>query len=1193
MYKRRAAQITADMVHMVEDPLDLVPYLRQLVPQLEKLLTDAVPDVRLTSARSLGRLVRGLGEEHFPETVRTLCTGLFAKSSKVERSGHAQGLCEVLVALGPERLEGCVAELIPQSTHKMSHIREGTLWLLAFLPATMGTHFSKLIPTSLPVILKGLADESDGVREVSMRAGQIVIAQHGNSDTSVVLPSLEKSMFDSDWRIRQMVGQLLGDLLHKLGGGRLAYNAADAEAEKLGNDPNYKEPEEEVEETPAEKRRRRRLAKMGGEPGISKVKKGSDDDDDDDSSDDSDDDGDDSDDDDDELSTAASGSARSMSSMALLRNIESKLGKETTLRLFAKLYMLRADPNMQVKQQAGNVWKGLITNTGRMLRNMLVQFMATIIEFLASSRDELCIIAGGSLGDVVRKLGDRVTSVILPILGEGIDPAENPDSKRQGICLGMLEVIRASTRRLLERNVITLMPIIQTALCDPVEEICETAAQCFNVMQNKLGGSVIDSVVPQLLQDLKNGDKASSEASLQGLRQILALRGKEVLRALMPRLITGADSEVSAGGEDDDTVEAGRVDLFQAKTLAAICEGTGEIMHFHIDVVMAALTRTLSQCEERRAANESGSDEDASLINLGAAVKSAMRTILVSVGDEGLQWTMTEFVHAATTSKYQTVRAAAVWCLGEFCEHAEVDFSAFNASIAVALLDRHFDASETVLLAANSSLAQLNKRVKAEVLVDDLKQIRQAINSGVGRARGKYRKKNSDDDRIAEGGEKKDDATSPYTSKSAEYFVPGFCLKKGLAPVLPVFQHGLIYGTVEVRESSAAGLGEIIKVSTDVAIKPFLNKIAGPLIRVVGDKFPAPVKIETLRTIILLISKGGKRLRPFIPQLQTTFVKNLSDASHVVRNLSAKALRLLMEFISRVDQLATELKNGISGSMGGVQQAMMKACHGVLTTKGAKISANILMELRELFLTSIADATAETRYGAAKCLGAIIHLLEPEHGASLVTDTLCGDESMSSWESKYTSAMGLAAFLDEDIAKPGEALLSPGDLTSETAFRTIEALSKDENGSVREAACAAAGAQVLLHNKAFKAVALRGCKVLARACKDRSFDVRTAACDAVKSVAKDQGEAFWTEGFPEVREALLVAVTECAMERKNVRMRSAADRSMLYMLRLFEGDNHAKDAAKNLIKGSNSEVKSFFSKHWVKVQRTVSRDSEE
>ena len=94
-HKKRAAQITADMTHMVSQPADLVPYLRQLTPQLETLLTDAFPEVRLTSARSLGRLVRALGEEHFPDTVKTLCAGLFAKTDSVERSGHAQGLCEV------------------------------------------------------------------------------------------------------------------------------------------------------------------------------------------------------------------------------------------------------------------------------------------------------------------------------------------------------------------------------------------------------------------------------------------------------------------------------------------------------------------------------------------------------------------------------------------------------------------------------------------------------------------------------------------------------------------------------------------------------------------------------------------------------------------------------------------------------------------------------------------------------------------------------------------------------------------------------------------------------------------------------------------------------------------------------------------------------------------------------------------
>ena len=116
--------------------------------------------------------------------------------------------------------------------------------------------------------------------------------------------------------------------------------------------------------------------------------------------------------------------------------------------------------------------------------------------------------------------------------------------------------------------------------------------------------------------------------------------------------------------------------------------------------------------------------------------------------------------------------------------------------------------------------------------MNDLKQIRQAINSGVSRAQGTYRKKNSDS---ADAQQKTPDMS---TSRNSPYFVPGFCIKKGLASVLPVFQYGLIYGNVEQRESSAAGLGEIIKVSSDSAIKPFLNKIAGPLIRVVGDKFP-------------------------------------------------------------------------------------------------------------------------------------------------------------------------------------------------------------------------------------------------------------------------------------------------------------------------------------------------------------------
>jgi hypothetical protein len=50
-----------------------------------------------------------------------------------------------------------------------------------------------------------------------------------------------------------------------------------------------------------------------------------------------------------------------------------------------------------------------------------------------------------------------------------------------------------------------------------------------------------------------------------------------------------------------------------------------------------------------------------------------------------------------------------------------------------------------------------------------------------------------------------------------------------------------------------------------------------PLIRIIGDRFPWQVKSAILSTLGILISKGGISLKPFLPQLQTTFVKCLQD----------------------------------------------------------------------------------------------------------------------------------------------------------------------------------------------------------------------------------------------------------------------------------------------------------------------------
>lgn len=58
---------------------------------------DPIPEVRSVAARALGSLIRGMGEDNFPDLVPWLLDTLKSDGNNVERSGAAQGLSEVIM----------------------------------------------------------------------------------------------------------------------------------------------------------------------------------------------------------------------------------------------------------------------------------------------------------------------------------------------------------------------------------------------------------------------------------------------------------------------------------------------------------------------------------------------------------------------------------------------------------------------------------------------------------------------------------------------------------------------------------------------------------------------------------------------------------------------------------------------------------------------------------------------------------------------------------------------------------------------------------------------------------------------------------------------------------------------------------------------------------------------------------------
>lgn len=114
------------------------PYVPLLMPELQKSLVDPLPEVRAVSARAIGSLMKGMGQDAFGHLVPWLLETLSSEASSVERSGAAQGLAEVVAVLGPDHLDALLPDVLASAGGRSRPAqREGALTLFQFLPLTM------------------------------------------------------------------------------------------------------------------------------------------------------------------------------------------------------------------------------------------------------------------------------------------------------------------------------------------------------------------------------------------------------------------------------------------------------------------------------------------------------------------------------------------------------------------------------------------------------------------------------------------------------------------------------------------------------------------------------------------------------------------------------------------------------------------------------------------------------------------------------------------------------------------------------------------------------------------------------------------------------------------------------------------------------------------------------------------------
>ncbi|CAB4435640.1 unnamed protein product [Rhizophagus irregularis] len=857
--KKKSSQIVGNMASLT-DVRDIIPYLPRLLPGLKEVLVDPVPDARATAAKALGTMVEKLGEDKFPNLVNELVHTLKSDTSGVDRQGAAQGLSEVLAGLGLERLDGLLPEIINNTSSPKSYVREGFISLLIYLPATFGLRFQPYLGRIIPPILSGLADESEYVRDASLRAGQMIVANYATKAVDLLLPELERGLFDDNWRIRQSSVQLMGDLLYRITG---ISGKTDIDGE-------------EEEETGGTEANRKALLQI--------------------------------------------------------------LGKERRDRLLAALYIVRQDVSGIVRQASVHVWKAIVSNTPRTVKDILPIMMGMIIRSLASPSYERRQVAGRTLGELVRKLGESVLSEIIPILEEGLESQEA--DMKQGVCIGLSEVMSTAGKFQVIDYVDSIIPAVRKALVDESSDVREAAAQAFDTLQQNVGDKAIDEILPKLLNSLQSGDE--SIYALEALKEIMAVRANVVFPVLIPTLIQIP------------------INAFNARALASLVTVAGPALNKRLAQILSALMISL------------GTETDEHTISELNETKKALLLSIDSV--EGLQ-TLMSVLFEAVKNDDPSCRAGACDMLTTFCNESKMDYSRYVTEwirVLILLLD---DRQETVVKAAWNALSAIIKPLKKDELEQLVIPVRRAV-KGVG---------------------------------VPDVDLPGFCLPKGISPILPIFLQGLMYGTAEIREQSALGIGDLIQKTSAEALRPFVTQITGPLIRIIGDRYPPQVKAAILYTLSLLLTKVPAHLKPFIPQLQRTFIKSLSDpSSALVRSRAASALGILISLQTRVDPLIIELVTGIKTSEPNVRETMLTALESVVKKAGSGMNDTSKKSVIKVIVDGLSDNSDGMVVGSSRLFGSLCKHISLQEAMPIISTHILAGGSPS-----QSSLLAINAILAE------------------------------------------------------------------------------------------------------------------------------------------------------------------------------------
>jgi hypothetical protein len=614
----------------------------------------------------------------------------------------------------------------------------------------------------------------------------------------------------------------------------------------------------------------------------------------------------------------------------------------------------------------------------------------------------------------------------------------------------------------------------------------------------------------------------------------------------------------------------------KAKTLGALASVAGPALPPHLDSIIPRLLDAIEGETNLEEGDEivwtkRESFDDVSKFPAFNALRSIITAAPEDCGAELLSEISDALTELAKTSSLKKVdeekenaksrrRAVSSIALADFAKTFSGYDDFVDAQVLVKTLTLQF--SDKYKCARDAAWGALNV-VVSTIQKDELMEFVDCCHASVRQCR-EQAKRLHKQKQISPGGESTETDSLSSLSPSKYTIIPALALPRALEAISKIYLAGVLYGEEpEHRQRAAEALQLAVSCSTKDGLKAHVVGIAGPLIRVVSDKFPSSVRAALLDCLATLVEKGGIGLKPFVPQLQTTFLKSLNDANRAPRMSSAKGLGLLMSIQVRVDPVAADLAKKLANNEvdGECIEAHFEAARGVARHGGSKITP----ESAEIALNASTAAALTSdddniRLASARCAAAYASLLYQDdsdgNNESKREDWLKKDvEQFASENITVASREGKAKILSEFARLAPDSILS----SVKDKATTLNNLAKCASDDIKvvKSNCAKGlgylGKSCVQIEGASSDTVAKILQVLTKLLRDSNGEVRENASKAIRSMIKCASLKNEIDDITVHFPIFLADLAEVAVADKHDLAKKSAERAVFRALRLDLG----------------------------------------